>query len=987
MSKQNENESVDVNLTSKLQGLTDAQVLASREKYGKNEIEEAPPESFFGAFMESFKDPIIMLLMGIAALYLVLAFLNLGSFFEPIGIFLTMCLVAFVNAKTTTSADKKYRALKDSTKKESIKVYRNGVLTVIDVSEVVVGDIVVLQSGDRVPADGTLISGKLSVNNVSLNGETEEAKKTAASSDWTFPTEVVGDTLVDKHSLFKGTTIYDGEGYMEVVKVGMKTMMGEMAADMTDDEVESPLQLKLGVLAGQISTFGYIGAIAIAIVYMIHYIIVAGGAGKYFANVAVPSSLQTVGIIAALIAIPVIYIAMKFMGDKKAKAENEDDYEPINKGKTCVMGIALGAVVSFMVAMFMLDMSVFKDIMNAIVIALLIVVCAVPEGLPLMIAIVLQQNTGKMLDLQVLVRKAIGIETAGSLNVLFSDKTGTITKGMLEVVKFFTADGNFIELNELSTKAGKVKSLLDLSIGKNTNSMYDSSHRVVGGNATDQALLKFLSEDTYKVLSNDKSVQVTAHQGFNSSNKFSQAYIESLGKTFYKGAPERLLAKATKYLAADGTVKDIDKSVVNKTIDELAEKAMRVLAFGYSEKELVENSINDDVVVIGFVAIRDDVRPEARNAIAEVMGAGIQVVMITGDRLETAVAIGKDSGLLTGKIDVINVENFTNDDEVLKVAESMDTIALSSDVLQKMSDDTVKKILPKIRVIARALPKDKSRMVKLTQELNLVCGMTGDGTNDAPALKRADVGFAMGSGTEAAKEAAEIVILDDNFQSIRHAILYGRTIYHNILKFCKFQLSINVGAVLISALLPFIGIEAPLTVTHLLFVNLVMDTMGALLLGQEPADIAYLKEAPRRRDDKIVSMKMFTQFVITGIYMFAMSVAWFMLPQISAMFGSDATLKTGFFAAFMISAILNGFNVRNDGLNILHRIKENGNFFKVLVAMLAVTILLCVVGGPVGEIFNCSRLALTEWPVVILVSLVIIPFDMVRKVITNAISQ
>ena len=905
----------DSKLLEKLKGLTDAQVVESREKYGKNEIDEEEPESFLSAFLEAFKDPIIMLLMGIAALYIVLAFFGLSEIFEPIGIILTMCLVAFVSARTSTSMDRKFRETKNSAKKESIKVHRNGVLTVVDVSEIVVGDIVVLQSGDKVPADGNLISGKLSINNVSLNGETEEAKKTAAPEGWTFPENVVGDTLVDEHSLFKGTTVYDGEGYLEVVKVGMNTMMGEMAADgMGDDEIESPLQLKLGVLAKQISKFGYCGAIAITIIYMIRYILMAGGIQEY---------------------------------------------------------LALGAF------------PIFQNVMDAIVIAMLIVVCAVPEGLPLMIAIVLQQNTGKMLDLKVLVRQAIGIETAGSLNVLYSDKTGTITKGMLEVVKFFTADGKFIELDKLSTEAGKVKSLLDLSIGKNTNSMFDTEHRVVGGNATDQALLKFLGENTFNVLSNNKNVEVTDHQGFNSSNKFSQAYIKSMGKTFYKGAPERLLAKATKYLDADGIVKDIDKDVINKRIDELAEQAMRVLAFGYSDSEMTESSINDDVVIIGLVAIRDDVRPEAREAIAEVKEAGIQVVMITGDRLETAVAIGKDAGLLSGKINVINVDSFTNEKEVLANSETMDTIALSSDVLQKLSDEAIKQILPKIRVIARALPKDKSRMVKLTQELGLVCGMTGDGTNDAPALKRADVGFAMGSGTEAAKEAAEIVIMDDNFLSIRNAILYGRTIYHNILKFCKFQLSINVGAVLISALLPFIGVEEPLTVTHLLFVNLVMDTMGALLLGQEPALKEYLKEAPRKRDDKIVNKKMFLQFAIVGIYLLAMSIAWFKVPFIASMFDSQESLKTGFFAAFMFTAIFNGFNVRGDGLNIFDKLSENKQFIKIMLAMLAVTIFLCTIGGPIGQLFNCYRLAPMEWIAVLGVSILVIPYDMVRKLISK----
>ena len=274
----------------------------------------------------------------------------------------------------------------------------------------------------------------------------------------------------------------------------------------------------------------------------------------------------------------------------------------------------------------------------------------------------------------------------------------------------------------------------------------------------------------------------------------------------------------------------MDNAILNRKIDELAAKAMRVLAFGYSEKDMVENSINDDIVIIGLVGIRDDVRPEAKEAIREVQGAGIQVVMITGDRLETAVAIAKDAGLLKGGSDR----------------------ALSSAQLNEMSDEEVKKIIPNIRVIARALPTDKSRMVRLCQEMNLVVGMTGDGVNDSPALKRADVGFAMGSGTEAAKEAGKIVILDDNFKSIKDAILYGRTIYHNILKFCKFQLVINVAAVVVSAIAPFFGVDEPLKVTHLLFVNLVMDGLGAMMLGNEPAKEEYMAEAPRKRDESIV---------------------------------------------------------------------------------------------------------------------------------------
>ena len=327
---------------------------------------------------------------------------------------------------------------------------------------------------------------------------------------------------------------------------------------------------------------------------------------------------------------------------------------------------------------------------RAVSLAVVIIVCAVPEGLPLMISLVLMQNTSKMLDHNVLVRKAEGIETAGSLNILFSDKTGTITKGRLEVVDFFTADGTSIPIPELGSHT-EIKKMLDLAIGKNTQSLFDASHQVIGGNATDQALMKFMGEEAFNAVNADQSLVITASQGFNSANKFSQARIDSVGRTFYKGAPEKLLAQAVNFLDSDGREKAIDQAALNKKIDELASKAMRVLAFGYSKKPMKENTIHNDLVIIGLVGIRDDVRPEARDAIHQVQEAGIQVVMITGDRLETAVAIAKDAGLLKSDKDR----------------------ALSSAQLNEMSDEEVKKIIPEIRVIARALPTDKSRICLL----------------------------------------------------------------------------------------------------------------------------------------------------------------------------------------------------------------------------------------------------------------------------------
>ena len=882
----------------KFNGLTDKEVEDSRQQYGSNAIPDSEPTTFWEEFKETFGDPMIKILLAIAALMIVMFFFGYAEIYEPLGTIVAVFIVAFVSAKTGVASDTKYQELKENTKKDQCKVHRNGVITVIDVDDVVVGDKVLLQSGDKIPADGVLVSGSLRVDNSALNGEAEECKKTAADDSFQLAEEITGDTFVDSHSLFRGAVVFDGEGILDVRKVGLKTMMGKMAEEMQEDEPDSPLKVKLGILAKQISTFGYIGAIVIAVLYLGYFIMTAGGPGAFFD-----------------------------------------------------LGIQV----------------VIQKIISAVSLAVVIIVCAVPEGLPLMISLVLMQNTSKMLDHNVLVRKAEGIETAGSLNILFSDKTGTITKGMLEVVDFFTADGYSIEISDLS-KHSKVKGMVDLAIGKNTQSMFDAQHRVIGGNATDQALMKFIGEETFHTLEADKECAVTASQGFNSANKFSQARIDSLGKTFYKGAPEKLLAAAAKYLDAEGNVKDIDPAVLNRKIDDLASKAMRVLAFGYSEKNMVENTIQDDIVIIGLVGIRDDVRPEAREAIEQVQHAGIQVVMITGDRLETAVAIAKDAGLLRDPSDR----------------------ALSSAQLNGMSDDEVKKIIPHIRVIARALPTDKSRMVRLCQEMNLVVGMTGDGVNDSPALKRADVGFAMGSGTEAAKEAGKIVILDDNFKSIKDAIWYGRTIYHNILKFCKFQLVINVAAVIVSAIAPFFGVEEPLKVTHLLFVNLVMDGLGAIMLGNEPALEKYMGEKPRRRDESIISKKMMAQILTMGAWLTIVSFVYLKVPFFRGLFETDAQHLTGYFVLFIVAALFNGFNVRDDGFGIFKGLDENTGFLKVFFTIILVRALIVnaalVPLAPfawIGNMFSCEPFGILGWIVVVLLAVTMIPVDLVRKMVVG----
>ena len=893
-------------------GLNSSQVEASRKAHGSNVIPDSEPTTFWAEFKDALGDPMIKILMAIAALMIGLFVLGDNclkiipgidqGIFEPIGTLIAVFLVATISAKTAVGSDQKYRDLKSRSEKDKVKVIRDGKTQVIDADDIVVDDIVLLQSGDKIPADGTLIDGKLKVNNAALNGETEEAKKTGDEKSH-IPETLTGDTFVDKSSLFRGAIVTDGEGYMRVEAVGLATMMGKMAEEMNGEQVDSPLKVKLAKLANQISVFGYISAALIVILYLTMGIVHAGGFAPFFTN---------------------------WQG-------------------------------------------LVHTIVQAANLAILIIVCAVPEGLPLMISLVLMQNTSKMLDHNVLVRKAQGIETAGSLNILFSDKTGTITKGHLEVVNLF--DGAGAETNPSEALAE--------CIIKNTQAVI-SDGKVIGGNMTDQALMSYVLTKNIA----EPNVTVTKEQGFNSANKFSQAQLSD--KTLvYKGAPERLLPNCTKYVAADGTIKDFDINQLNPKIDEMANKAMRMLAFAYKEDAtLKEDKIQEDLVLVGIAAIRDDVRPEARDAIAEVNRAGIQVVMITGDRLETAVAIAKDANLLDKDATILTEENkeaMLEKYSATKTSTDKHGIAVSSAMLGTLTDDEIKILVSGIRVIARALPTDKSRMVRICQEMGLVCGMTGDGVNDSPALKAADVGFAMGSGTEAAKEAGDLVIIDDNFKSIKDAILFGRTIYHNILKFVRFQLSMNVLAVLATLFSPILGLNAPLTVVMLLFVNLCCDSLASLMFGPEPALEKYMDEKPRNRTESIVSAKMLINIILTSVWLAAVGFVM-MFKNVDAL--TVYQMQAMYFVFYIWGSLFNGFQCRSDGFDIFAGIKDNKNFIKIpLIIVVAQAAIICVglipVLRPVSLVFGCEPIAAIYWAQAILLGLTVLPIGCITKIGKN----
>ena len=861
----------------KFVGLTKSQVEESRKLHGANTLTEIPPDPLWKKILEGFKDPMIMILLVALVIQVVLFFLHQAEWFEPVGILVAILIANGVASVSENQQEGKASALKaEEEAKEMAKVIRDGQLTELHVSEIVVGDIVYLQAGDKIPADGIIVDGALKVDQASLNGETEEADKITTPSDATYDIK----DLLNKYYAYRGTVVCGGEAYMEVKVVGDKTLFGELALEVQEDTRETPLQVKLGKLANQISTFGYIGAVCI----------VVGIMAKNLLTGNIPQGV----------------------------------YEWI------------------------------RLIMDAITVAVTIIVCAVPEGLPMLTSILLSFQSMKMAKDNVLVRKINGLETAGSLSILFSDKTGTITEGRLSVVELATGDVR--QFNKLSEMEPALAMDVVTGIGIN-NSAMASNGQIIGGNSTDRALMSFLlSEDA----ANDLGRQdVKTFNAFDSNKKSSSVTITRDGKsvTYIKGAPEKIIERCTHYLEADGDVKElVEKNYLASYINAQAGRSMRLLAVAKAEGDSDEG----DLTLICVISIRDNVRKEAIDAIREVQNAGIQVVMVTGDRKETAVAIAKEAGLLVNKEDV----------------------ALTSGEMGAMSDEELKKVMPNLRVVSRALPTDKSRLVRLAQDLNLVVGMTGDGVNDSPALKKADVGFAMGSGTEVAKEAGDITILDDNFSSIEKAILYGRTMFKSIRKFLIFQLTVNVAAVLTCFLGPLFGENVVLTVIQLLLINLAMDTLAAIAFGSEPALKEYMRDRPIPREASIVSKEMLIEIIISAAYITFVCLGILFIPFIRNLFGDvDVTyLKSALFATFMMAITFNGFNARTSHINPFEGLGRNKNFLIVMFAIFAMQFVFVTFGG---EVLSVEALSPASWLICIVLAFLVIPIDMIRKALMH----
>ena len=870
----------------KQQGLTPQEVEKSREQYGSNLLTQIPPDPLWKKILEGFQDPMIKILLAALVIQVILFFMHEAAWYEPFGILVAILIANGVSSVSENRQEGKASALKaEEEAKEITKVIRSGVLTEIPVGDVVVGDVIYLQAGDKIPADGEITDGIIKVDQAVLNGETEEAEKRPLDDGASYDIK----DLLNPYYAYRGTVVCGGEGYLTVKVVGDRTLFGELALEVQEDTRETPLQVKLGKLAKQISIFGYIGAIAI----------ITGVLGKAIFSGNIPDSF-------------------------------------------------LGWV---------------RLLIDAVTVAVTIIVCAVPEGLPMLTSILLSFQSLRMAKDNVLVRKINGLETAGSLSLLFSDKTGTITEGRLSVTEM--AAGNAKIFQSFQDLPSVMASDMIIGVGVN-NSASASDGKIIGGNSTDRALMSFLSEsnalDELNAL-NAKRENILSFSAFDSNKKSSSVTVLKNGKrvTYWKGAPERLIDRCTSYMDENGEIKPLqEKNQLAAYMNTQAGRSMRLLAVAKSVERDINNNNNEnddaELIFICVISIRDNVREEAVAAIQEVRNAGIQVVMVTGDRKETAVAIAREAGLISDDQDV----------------------ALTSAELAAKSDEEVKAILPRLRVVSRALPADKSRLVRIAQEENLVVGMTGDGVNDSPALKKADVGFAMGSGTEVAKEAGDITILDDNFLSIEKAILYGRTMFKSIRKFLIFQLTVNVAAVLICFLGPLLGENVVMTVIQLLVVNLAMDTLAAIAFGSEPALREYMREPPIPRDASIINQKMLVEILIAALYITFICLSILFFAPVRNLFGPvDVTyLKSALFATFMMAITLNGFNARTEHLNPFENLGRNTNFILVMLSIFVLQFVFVTFGG---EVLSVEALSPSGWLICFILAFLVIPLDMARK--------
>ena len=846
-------------------GLTDEQVKQSREQHGKNVLTPPQRTSLWKLYLDKYRDPIIQILLVAAFVSLILAFIE-KNFMETIGIFVAVFLATTVGFYFERDAAKKFNLLTALSEEQPVKVRRNGKVMEIPRHDVVVGDVVLVEVGDEVPADGELIlCNDLQINESALTGEPVAEKSLEGGGDGAYPRNVI----------LRSTMVMNGRGEFVVTAVGDATEIGKVAKKSTEQtSVETPLHMQLDKLAKMISKVGSVVSVAAFFIFLIHDILTnpAWGGKDYF------------------------YMA--------------------------------------------------EIVLKYFMMAVTLIVMAVPEGLPMAITLSLALNMRRMLKSNNLVRKLHACETMGAVTVICTDKTGTLTQNKMQV-------------SALELKQGD-EALLDTAIALNSTAELNDGKPI--GNPTESALLLWLDAQGKDYEELRKQVNVLKQLPFSTERKMMATLAEVDGETylFVKGAPEIVMKKCI--------IEDRMQRQTAEELDEWQHKAMRTLAFAYkkvetsimrtsrpSTAEVVALLDANDLQLQAIAAIADPIRPDVPAAVQECRHAGIEVKVVTGDTAATALEIGKQIGVFEDEPENIGADGSMT---------SLDQQMITGEQWEALSDEEAYERAKDIRVMSRARPTDKQRLVAMLQKRGEVVAVTGDGTNDAPALHYAHVGLSLGSGTSVAKEASDMTLLDDSFKSIANAVMWGRSLYRNLQRFLFFQLVVNVAALLLVLGGSVIGTEMPLTVTQILWVNLIMDTFAALALASLPPSHEVMKDKPRKASDFIISKSIGFGILFCGIVFFLVMFALLVYCERRGKGGVDVHELTMFFTTFVMIQFWNLFNAKalmSHHTAFRHFLKDRG--MMLVLALVLVGQWIIVTFG--GEMFRTTPLSLHEWLLII----------------------
>ena len=846
-------------------GLTDEQVKQSREQHGRNVLTPPQRTSLWKLYLDKYRDPIIQILLVAAFISLILAFIE-KNYMETIGIFVAVFLATTVGFYFERDAAKKFNLLTALSEEQPVKVRRNGKVMEIPRHDVVVGDVVLVEVGDEVPADGELIvCNDLQINESTLTGEPVTEKSLEGGGDGAYPRNVI----------LRSTMVMNGRGEFLVTAVGDATEIGKVAKKSTEQtSVETPLHMQLDKLAKMISKVGSVVSVAAFFIFLIHDILTnpAWGGKDYF------------------------YMA--------------------------------------------------EIVLKYFMMAVTLIVMAVPEGLPMAITLSLALNMRRMLKSNNLVRKLHACETMGAVTVICTDKTGTLTQNKMQV-------------SALELKQGD-EALLDTSIALNSTAELNDGKPI--GNPTESALLLWLDAQGKDYEELRRQVNVLKQLPFSTERKMMATLAEVDGETylFVKGAPEIVMKKCI--------IEDRMQRQSAEELDEWQHKAMRTLAFAYkkietsimrtsrtSTAEVVALLDANDLQLQAIAAIADPIRPDVPAAVQECRHAGIEVKVVTGDTAATALEIGKQIGVFEDEPENIGADGSLT---------SLDQQMITGEQWEALSDDEAYERAKDIRVMSRARPTDKQRLVAMLQKRGEVVAVTGDGTNDAPALHYAHVGLSLGSGTSVAKEASDMTLLDDSFKSIANAVMWGRSLYRNLQRFLFFQLVVNVAALLLVLGGSVIGTEMPLTVTQILWVNLIMDTFAALALASLPPSHEVMKEKPRKASDFIINKSIGFGILFCGIVFFLVMFALLVYCERRGKGGVDVHELTMFFTTFVMIQFWNLFNAKalmSHHTAFCHFLKDKGMIL-VLVLVLVGQWIIVTFGG---EMFRTTPLSLHEWLLII----------------------